>query len=100
MVGPLTPATSRIIMPAATVLLVSDDEALQRTVQEVVGSVNRLRLRVVSALGEALELVGRPETALLLCHLSPENSAARTTDMLRELALRQRPVPTVVISEH
>lgn len=87
-------------MPAcSTVLLVSTDQSLIAACCELVQSIDELSLldchpRDVAA------YVEREDVALVLVHLPEENSADEAAEVLQRVGATQRPVATLVLSDH
>jgi len=84
---------------ATTVLLVSCDGSLVKTMGEVVASVNDCRLENIRRVKDALEHLPRGEVDLVLFHLVDAGEARAATRLLHAAAKRRSPVPLVVVSE-
>jgi DNA-binding NtrC family response regulator len=86
-------------MHDTTVLLVSHDPKLCRSVEEVAGSVSHLRLVTVPAFEDAAGALGQPGLALVLAHLAGDGDADRVAGLLRDMETARRPVATLVLGE-
>src|SRR5262245_26379974 len=86
-------------MHDSTVLLITCDPKLARSVEEVAGSVSHLRLVTVATLEDAAGALGRPDLALVLAHLAGDGDADRVAGLLREMAAARRPLATLVVGE-
>jgi DNA-binding NtrC family response regulator len=86
-------------MSFATVLLVSQDDALVRSVQTTVGNVDRLQLRTFASAAEAHSLLHDTHLTLVLVQVADAGDAAGAAEILQAIAAAKRPVGLVAIGE-
>src|SRR6516164_6756895 len=88
-------------MIESTVSLICDDSPLIKSVQEVVRSIDKLRLRIVAGTEELFSPPGQIPDAVILIHLARGSDGARAARLLRMLTSAQQSVPVIVlIDEH
>lgn len=81
------------------VLLVSMDQSLIAIVQELLSSVDGLRLDIRAGIEEAYRHLGHNRVALVLLHLPDTQAAPDVTAFLQLVAAARPPIPTLVLSE-
>jgi two-component system response regulator HydG len=86
-------------MPESTVLLISGDATLIRSIQGVIDSISQLRLEVQSEVCDALPSLRAGDHPLVLIHAADDEKHAEVARVLRLLSSLKRPAATLVVAE-
>ncbi|MCI0462939.1 MAG: sigma-54 dependent transcriptional regulator [Gemmataceae bacterium] len=86
-------------MPKSTAALISNDHSLIQAIHDITSSLANLRLEILPALEGATALLQRDDLALLLPHVTQDDTVG-VSQLLRAVAAARKAVPTVVLSEH
>jgi DNA-binding NtrC family response regulator len=86
-------------MSGPCALLMSTDASLIGPVKEVVRSIGRYRLEVVSTTEDACTRVGRDDVLLVMVHLSRPGDAGQVTCLLQTIAIAKPSTVTLVIGD-
>jgi two-component system response regulator HydG len=86
-------------MPESTVLLISRDATLIRSIQGVIDSISQLRLEVQPEVRDALPSLRAGDHPLVLVHAFDEEKHLEVASVLRLLSSLKRPAATLVLAE-
>jgi len=89
----------RTSVPAATMLLVSQDSGLPRVVQEVISGIQGLKFEFVKDHEEAAERVASRSVGLVMSHLTSTCNVAGLTRLLGTISATAQKVPVLVLSD-
>src|SRR5262245_16761989 len=82
-----------------TVLLISRDHSLAKSIQKSLDATTKMRLAVLSNYDEASALLNCTEVVLVLAHLTVKRDVDMITGLVRAQAAERRKSATVVIGE-
>jgi len=89
----------RIIVPSATMLLITEDSSLRSVVQEVISGIHGLKFDVVEDHEKATERVTGRSVGLVMSHLNATCNVAGLTRLLGTITASSQKVPVLVLSD-
>jgi len=83
----------------STMMLISSDPSLVRSVAEVVNSIGGFALEVFEEVEQVCTQVGREDVLIVLYHLKEGGSVAGVTRLLQTISIKQPSIITLVLSD-